>query len=74
MRKINFGTNRCETDVAEPVKFRFAKYANSARLLPLFLDHFQKIAMIHNTLKDGPKGKAIMPTESCREAYDRNVV
>ena len=76
--QTNFGMNRCKTDIAKPVqKFRFPKNVSNsmgARLLPLFLDHFQKIAMIHNTLKDGPKGKAIMPTESCREPYDRNFV
>lgn len=45
-----------------------------AQLLPLLLDHFHKITVIHNTLKDRPKSKAVMSTEGCREPYDGNFV
>ncbi len=34
---------------------------------PLFLDHFKKIAMIHDALKDRPEGKPVVPTEGSRE-------
>ena len=37
---------------------------------PLLLDHFQEIAMINNTLKNGPQSQTIMTAESRGEADD----
>ena len=42
--------------------------------IPFFLDHLQKITMVDNLLKDGAQSKAIVPTESRREAYNRDCV
>lgn len=41
---------------------------------PLFLDHFQKVAVIYYTLEDRSEGNSIVPTESCRETNNRNLV
>ena len=44
------------------------------RRTPFFLDHFKKIAMVNNALKDRAKRKTIMAIEGRREADDRDRV
>ena len=37
---------------------------------PLLFDHFQKVAVIYDALKDGTQSKSIMATECSRETDD----
>ena len=42
--------------------------------IPLFLDHFEKVPVVDDSLKDRPQGEPVMSTKRCREAKDRDGV
>lgn len=71
--EVDICADRRESDVAQPTKPQFFLRVQCAVNSPLLLDHFEKIAMVHDSFEHRPESEAIMSAERGREANDRDV-